>query len=128
MKNTGIIKQVDDLGRLVIPNEIRKFLGLTPGKKAALYLENNKLIVQPYEADESGLPDRAQKVFDDLDDTGYLSKKVIILTDRNSKIVASNKKEYINITNEEIRISQHPFEDKNILLSSSILASLLIAP
>ena len=46
MTNTGVVKQIDDLGRLVIPNDVRKFLGLTPGRKIALYLEGNKLIVK----------------------------------------------------------------------------------
>jgi transcriptional pleiotropic regulator of transition state genes len=38
MKATGIIKRVDDLGRIVIPKEIRKTLSIKSGDPLELFL------------------------------------------------------------------------------------------
>lgn len=49
MKATGIIRRVDDLGRIVIPKEIRRTLGVSEGTPMELFTEDGKLIVQKYE-------------------------------------------------------------------------------
>ena len=49
MKATGIIRRLDDLGRLVIPKEIRKQYRLKEGDSIEFYIENDKIILQKYE-------------------------------------------------------------------------------
>lgn len=39
MKTTGIIRRVDDLGRVVIPKEIRKQCGIREGEALEIYLD-----------------------------------------------------------------------------------------
>lgn len=41
MKATGIVRRVDDLGRIVIPKEIRRNLGLREGEAMEIFLEDN---------------------------------------------------------------------------------------
>lgn len=48
MKSTGIVRRVDDLGRIVIPKEIRKYLNIREGEALELFIENNKLIFTKY--------------------------------------------------------------------------------
>lgn len=50
MKATGIIRRVDDLGRIVIPREIRKNLGIREGDPLELYVEKDTIIFQKYQA------------------------------------------------------------------------------
>lgn len=45
MKYTGIIRKIDELGRIVIPKEIRKSLMLKEGSGLEIYLENNENII-----------------------------------------------------------------------------------
>ena len=45
MKATGIIRRMDDLGRVVIPKEIRKTLRLREGEPLELYVDNQGGIV-----------------------------------------------------------------------------------
>ncbi len=61
MKATGIVRRVDDLGRIVIPKEIRRKLGITEGASMELFTEDNKVIFQKYIPE----PDFKQSV-DDL--------------------------------------------------------------
>jgi AbrB family looped-hinge helix DNA binding protein len=39
MKATGIIRRIDDLGRVVIPREIRTQLGIREGEPLEIYLD-----------------------------------------------------------------------------------------
>lgn len=49
MKATGVIRKLDDLGRLVIPKEIRKQYGLKEGDSIEFYIEEDKIIIQKYD-------------------------------------------------------------------------------
>lgn len=48
MKATGIVRRLDDLGRLVIPKEIRKQYRLKEGDSIEFYIENDRIIIQKY--------------------------------------------------------------------------------
>ncbi len=45
MKATGIIRRIDDLGRIVIPKEIRRTLTINEGDPLEIYTENNGNII-----------------------------------------------------------------------------------
>lgn len=49
MKSTGIARRLDDLGRIVIPKEIRKSLKFMEGDALELFVENNSLILKKYD-------------------------------------------------------------------------------
>ncbi len=46
MKSTGVIRRIDELGRIVIPKEIRKNLGIREGESLEIYTEEDKIILQ----------------------------------------------------------------------------------
>lgn len=49
MKTTGIIRRIDDLGRIVIPKEIRRALKIREGDPMEIYLERDgSVILKPY--------------------------------------------------------------------------------
>lgn len=43
---TGMIRKIDELGRIVIPKEIRKSLKLNMGDIVEIYLEDNKILLK----------------------------------------------------------------------------------
>ncbi|PGM79953.1 AbrB family transcriptional regulator [Bacillus cereus] len=50
MKSTGIIRKVDELGRIVIPKELRRTLGINEKDPIEIYVEDNdKIILKRYE-------------------------------------------------------------------------------
>jgi transcriptional pleiotropic regulator of transition state genes len=49
MKSTGIIRKVDDLGRIVLPIELRRTLDIAERDELEIYMENDRIILQKYE-------------------------------------------------------------------------------
>ncbi len=48
MKSTGITRQVDELGRFVLPKEIRKSLDINTKDSLEIYTDEGRIILQKY--------------------------------------------------------------------------------
>ena len=49
MKSTGIVRKVDELGRIVLPIEIRRTLDIAERDELEIYLDDDKVILKKYE-------------------------------------------------------------------------------
>ena len=59
MKATGIIRRVDDLGRVVIPKEIRRTVGIREGEPLEIFLDGRDTVCfRKYETNLCGDVDR----------------------------------------------------------------------
>lgn len=53
MKNIGIVRRLDDLGRIAIPKEIRRTLEIDYGALMEFYIDDEKnLVLKPYRSSE----------------------------------------------------------------------------
>ncbi len=50
MKSTGIIREVDKLGRIVLPIELRRVLDIAEKDELEIYMENDRIILQKFES------------------------------------------------------------------------------
>ena len=48
MKSTGVVRKVDDLGRIVLPIEIRKILDIKQKDAIEIFTDNDKIVLQKY--------------------------------------------------------------------------------
>ena len=48
MKTTGILRSMDDLGRIVIPREIRRSLHLAAGDAFEIFIDGDMIAFQKY--------------------------------------------------------------------------------
>jgi AbrB family transcriptional regulator, transcriptional pleiotropic regulator of transition state genes len=48
MKATGITRQIDDLGRIVIPKELRRVMDIKESDALEIFVEGNKIILKKY--------------------------------------------------------------------------------
>ena len=48
MKSTGIVRRIDDLGRVVVPKEIRQTLGIREGDPLEIFLDKNIVCFKKY--------------------------------------------------------------------------------
>lgn len=49
MKSTGIVRKVDELGRIVLPVELRRTLDIAERDELEIYLDDDKVVLRKYE-------------------------------------------------------------------------------
>lgn len=49
MKATGIIRRIDELGRVVLPMELRNKFGITEKDPMEIFVEGNSIILKKFE-------------------------------------------------------------------------------
>ncbi len=94
MKATGIIRRIDDLGRIVIPKEIRKNLRIKEGDNLEIFVEGEEVILKKY-----SMMNKINDLAFELTDAIYtFMKHSIFITDTDQVIAASGplKKSYLN--------------------------------
>ena len=94
MKSTGIIRRIDDLGRVVIPKEIRKNLRIKEGDNLEIFVENEDIILKKY-----SMMNKINDLAFELTDSIYtFMKHSIFITDTDQIIAGSGplKKEFVN--------------------------------
>lgn len=97
MKATGVVRRIDELGRIVIPKEIRRTLRIHEGENIEIYIDELENIVLKKYSVMKKLGDFAQNFTDSIH--SFL-KHTIIITDTDHIIAVSGdlKKEYLNST------------------------------
>ena len=92
MKSTGVIRRIDELGRIVIPKEIRKNLRIKNGE--SLEIDGDTILLKKYSQIES----LKNVSIDYVEAFNQIIKHNIIVTDRDKVIAAAGplKKKYID--------------------------------
>ena len=49
MRSTGVVRRVDELGRIVLPIEIRKTLDIQQKDALEMFIDEDKIILQKYQ-------------------------------------------------------------------------------
>lgn len=117
MKETGIIRRIDELGRIVIPKEIRKQMKINNGENIEIYISDDNIILKKYSAVKN-IEDFIQILIDSI----YTSCKFnIVVTDTSNIIAVSgiNKKNVLGkeISNDLINIIKNKknIESNNLI-------------
>lgn len=94
MKSTGIIRRIDELGRIVIPKEIRKNLRIKNGESLEVFLDDDSIILKKYSQIES-LESVSSSYVEAFN---HVIKHNILVTDRDKVIAISGplKKRYFD--------------------------------
>ena len=134
MKATGIVRRIDELGRVVIPKEIRKTLRIHEGENVEIFVDTSENIILKKFSVMKKLEDFAQNLTDVVN--SYI-KHNIIITDTDSIIAASGeyKKKYLKqpISNNLLtsiqrreNIVENHFKNIEIINDESIEGSYII--
>ena len=94
MKATGIVRRIDDLGRVVIPKEIRRTLRIREGDPLEIFVDRDGEVILKKYSPIGELADFAKEYADSL----YESlNHTILISDRDTVIAVSgaSKKEYM---------------------------------
>ena len=92
MKSTGIVRKIDELGRIVIPKEIRNVLSIHSNDDLEIFIDNMKIVLKKYEKSDNIL--------------NYSNNIVNIIDEKlNIKVFVTNKERFI---------TEGDFKNKNI--------------
>jgi len=86
MKATGIVRRIDDLGRVVIPKEIRRTMRIREGDPLEIYTDKDGEVIFKKYSLMGGLSDFAGQVCETLNKT---TGRVAVITDRDGCIAVS---------------------------------------
>ena len=100
MKATGIVRRVDDLGRIVIPKEIRRTLRIREGDPLEIYTEKDGGVIFRKYSPMGDLQDFAVQMCDSI---GANTGRIAAVADRDSIIALSGapKRELVDKPNSQ---------------------------
>ncbi len=85
MRTTGVVRRIDDLGRIVIPKEMRRTLRIHDGESLEIFVEDEMIALKKYSS-MSDLND----ISNDLSNTiNKVLLKEVLITDRD-KVISSS--------------------------------------
>jgi AbrB family transcriptional regulator, stage V sporulation protein T len=115
MKATGIVRRIDDLGRVVIPKEIRRTLRIREGDPLEIFVDRDGEVILKKYSPISELGDFAKEYAEALYDS--LGNPVLIC-DRDTYIAVAggSKKDYLNKSVSEL--VEKTMEDRNSVLET----------
>lgn len=123
MKATGVIRRIDELGRIVIPKELRKNMRLKDGENLEIYTVDNEKIVLKKFSNLKNISDLAIYITEAISKE---LKKTCIITDNDEIISCSGKekKDYLNKSLSDIDFSY--FIKKDILVNGDKIGNIAI--
>ncbi|RDV84645.1 stage V sporulation protein T [Ammonifex thiophilus] len=95
MKATGIVRRIDDLGRVVIPKEIRRTLRIREGDPLEIFVDRDGEVILKKYSPIGDLGDFAKEYAESLyEAVGHIA----LITDRDTvvAVAGSPKKEFLN--------------------------------
>lgn len=119
MKATGIVRRIDDLGRVVIPKEIRRTLRIREGDPLEIFVDREGEVILKKYSPIGELGDFAKEYADSLHETtGHIS----MIADRDVIIAVSgaNKREFLGKA--VGKAVERALEERNILIMKEIEA------
>jgi AbrB family transcriptional regulator (stage V sporulation protein T) len=95
MKATGIVRRIDDLGRVVIPKEIRRTLRIREGDPLEIFVDRDGEVILKKYSPIGELGDFAKEYADSLYEA---VGQVALITDRDTVVAVAGapKKEFLN--------------------------------
>lgn len=93
MKSTGVVRRVDDLGRIVIPKEIRRTLRIRDGESLEIFVDREMIALKKF----SKMTDMDEISKQLVDIVNSVIGQNVFITDRDNFIAASGnlKKKYL---------------------------------
>ncbi|NEU32527.1 AbrB/MazE/SpoVT family DNA-binding domain-containing protein [bacterium LRH843] len=95
MKSTGIVRKVDELGRVVIPIELRRTLDIAEKDALEIYVDHDQIILKKYK------PNMTCQVTGEVSDQNLsIANGKIILSPEGAKELVKELQDYLTLATE----------------------------
>ena len=135
MKTTGVVRRIDDLGRVVIPKEIRKTLRIKDGESLEIFLESDNIVLKKYSPFTN-----LENFYKSYVDSIYTAiKDNIMIVDRDKIVAVAGdlKKQYLdkNISSSidkmiqsRVTVVEKEFKELSLISDRTEFCSYVISP
>lgn len=106
-----MVRNLDSLGRFVIPKEYRKILGLGDGSNVSMVIENGRIIIAPFIENNVSAVGVVRK----MDSLGRVT-----IPGEYKKVLGMANRKPVSATIEDDRVVIYPFEESLSILSITI--------
>ncbi len=135
MKSTGVVRRVDDLGRIVIPKEIRRTLRIRDGESLEIFVDREMIALKKF-SKMTNIEEISKQLADIIHST---IQKNILIADRDRFVAVSGnlKKKYLdkniskmleNIMKERKNIVEYNNHEIELLENEKEVFSYVICP
>ncbi|WP_164914424.1 AbrB/MazE/SpoVT family DNA-binding domain-containing protein [Aminipila luticellarii] len=92
MKATGIVRRVDDLGRVVLPKELRRVLGIKEGDPLEIFVDNaGEIILKKYDTRRE-VSEKISDLIDYIEETQDAPDQEVLSLLKQANVVVGGKK------------------------------------
>ncbi len=122
MKTTGVVRRVDDLGRIVIPKDIRKALRIRDGESLEFFVDKETISLKKFST-SGDLNEASQSLLDTICTT---INKNIFVTDRDKVVAGSGKlkKEFYGF-NISVKLEDYLSHTESLIKGSTLIEELV---
>ena len=113
MQDTGMVRRIDELGRVVIPKEIRKTLRIKEGDPLEIYTDKEELVLKKY-SPMASLGDFSPSVAEGIE---KITDNSCIITDTDKVLFVSGKDKSLEGKNLSDKMNGIMKERKSVLIS-----------
>ena len=92
MKSIGIVRRLDELGRIVLPKEIRRNLGIREGENLEIFVEDDRVILKKY----SKIKDYRETIETICELVTSVYDMNLLVTDRDRVVYSNQFPEFLN--------------------------------
>lgn len=97
MKATGLVRRIDDLGRVVIPKEIRRTFGINNGDPLEIFTDNESFIIlkkyDPLPEIKNNVKTLQDMITENTNYTPEITKKAVNLLTELGKLLSETNDE-----------------------------------
>lgn len=116
MKATGIVRRIDDLGRVVIPKEIRRTLRIREGDPLEIFVDRDGEVILKKYSPIGELGDFAKEYAESLFES---TNHITLISDRDTiiSVAGASKKEYLD--KQISALLENSMENRKIVLETN---------
>ncbi|SFD18675.1 transcriptional regulator, AbrB family [Bacillus sp. 491mf] len=90
MKATGMTRKVDELGRVVLPIELRRTLGIAEKDPIEIFVEDEKIVLKKYKAHQTCM------ITGDVSEKNFsLGNGKVVLSPEGAELLAKELRQYL---------------------------------
>lgn len=117
MNKTGIYRKIDDLGRIVLPKELRNSLNINSGDDLEITIDNNKIILEKFSKLDS-----FENIIKKFINCFYVSEDSKLFVTINDRIINYNDEIVTSIISKLIKLRKIYINDKidRIIISKNL--------